>query len=119
MVFCAYEENRECDFSFSVHDLARFRVNALVEQRGAGAVFRTVPSKVLSEGPQRAQDAREHGRVSAWPGIPVAAHEIMVCNFALRRSETTLSRPVFALARSACAGFNSSLALRQPASLLR
>lgn len=35
MVFCAYEENRECDFSFSVHDLARFRVNTLVEQRGA------------------------------------------------------------------------------------
>ncbi len=43
-----YEENLECDFSFSVRDLARFRVNALVEQRGAGAVFRTIPSKVLS-----------------------------------------------------------------------
>lgn len=44
----AYEEDLECDFSFSVCDLARFRVNALVEQRGAGAVFRTIPSKVLS-----------------------------------------------------------------------
>ena len=44
----AYEESLECDFSFSVPDLARFRVNALVEQRGAGAVFRTIPSKVLS-----------------------------------------------------------------------
>ena len=44
----AYEENLECDFSFSVPDLARFRVNALVEQRGTGAVFRTIPSKVLS-----------------------------------------------------------------------
>ena len=44
----AYEEDLECDFSFSVPDLARFRVNALVEQRGAGAVFRTIPSKVLS-----------------------------------------------------------------------
>lgn len=43
----AYEEDLECDFSFSVPDLARFRVNALVEQRGAGAVFRTIPSKVL------------------------------------------------------------------------
>lgn len=43
-----YEENLDCDFSFSVPDLARFRVNALVEQRGAGAVFRTIPSKVLS-----------------------------------------------------------------------
>ena len=43
-----FEENLECDFSFSVPDLARFRVNALVEQRGTGAVFRTIPSKVLS-----------------------------------------------------------------------
>ena len=43
-----YEENLECDFSFSVPNLARFRVNAFVQQRGAGAVFRTIPSKVLS-----------------------------------------------------------------------
>jgi twitching motility protein PilT len=43
----AYEEDMECDFSFSVPGMARFRVNALVEQRGAGAVFRTIPSKVL------------------------------------------------------------------------
>ena len=44
----SYEENLECDFSFSVPGLARFRVNALVENRGTGAVFRTIPSKVLS-----------------------------------------------------------------------
>ena len=44
----AYEENLECDFSFEVPGLARFRVNALMENRGAGAVFRTIPSKVLS-----------------------------------------------------------------------
>ncbi len=43
-----YEENLECDFSFSIPNLARFRVNAFVQQRGAGAVFRTIPSKVLS-----------------------------------------------------------------------
>ena len=43
-----YEENLECDFSFAVPNLARFRVNAFVHQRGAGAVFRTIPSKVLS-----------------------------------------------------------------------
>ena len=43
-----YEENLECDFSFEIPGLARFRVNALVENRGAGAVFRTIPSKVLS-----------------------------------------------------------------------
>src|SRR5574340_834593 len=43
-----YEENLECDFSFAVPNLARFRVNAYVQNRGAAAVFRTIPSKVLS-----------------------------------------------------------------------
>src|SRR3989338_6612719 len=43
-----YEENLESDFSFEVPNLARFRVNAFVQNRGAGAVFRTIPSKVLS-----------------------------------------------------------------------
>jgi twitching motility protein PilT len=43
-----YEEIFECDFSFAIPGLARFRVNAFVQNRGAGAVFRTIPSKVLS-----------------------------------------------------------------------
>lgn len=43
-----YEENLEVDFSFEVPNLARFRVNAFNQQRGAGAAFRTIPSKVLS-----------------------------------------------------------------------
>src|SRR5512135_2758164 len=43
-----YEENLECDFSFAVPNLARFRVNAFVQQRGAAAAFRTIPSKILS-----------------------------------------------------------------------
>ncbi len=43
-----YEEIRECDFSFEIPNLARFRVNAFVQNRGAAAVFRTIPSKVLS-----------------------------------------------------------------------
>src|SRR6516165_12724436 len=43
-----YEENLECDFSFAVPNLARFRVNAFVQQRGAAAAFRTIPSKVLT-----------------------------------------------------------------------
>jgi len=43
-----YEETLECDFSFAIPNLARFRVNAFVQQRGAGAVMRTIPSKVLS-----------------------------------------------------------------------
>ncbi len=43
-----YEEFLECDFSFAIEGLARFRVNAFMQQRGAGAVFRTIPSKVLT-----------------------------------------------------------------------
>jgi twitching motility protein PilT len=43
-----YEESLEVDFSFEVPSLARFRVNAFNQNRGAGAVFRTIPSKVLS-----------------------------------------------------------------------
>ena len=43
-----YEENLECDFSFEIPSLARFRVNAFVQQRGSAAVFRTIPSKVMS-----------------------------------------------------------------------
>ncbi|TQV65189.1 MAG: type IV pilus twitching motility protein PilT [Halothiobacillaceae bacterium] len=43
-----YEENLETDFSFEIPGLARFRVNAFVQNRGAGAVFRTIPSKVLT-----------------------------------------------------------------------
>lgn len=43
-----YEEYLETDFSFEVPGVARFRVNAFNQNRGAGAVFRTIPSKVLS-----------------------------------------------------------------------
>ncbi len=43
-----YEEYLETDFSFEIPGLARFRVNAFNQHRGAGAVFRTIPSKVLS-----------------------------------------------------------------------
>ena len=43
-----YEENLECDFSFSIPGLARFRVNAYNQDRGAAAVLRTIPSTILS-----------------------------------------------------------------------
>lgn len=43
-----YEETLECDFSFEIPNLARFRVNAFNHNRGAGAVFRTIPSKILT-----------------------------------------------------------------------
>lgn len=43
-----FEEFMETDFSFEVPGVARFRVNAFNQNRGAGAVFRTIPSKVLT-----------------------------------------------------------------------
>ena len=44
----AYEEFFETDFSFELPDLARFRVNAFNQARGAGAVFRTIPTEILT-----------------------------------------------------------------------
>jgi twitching motility protein PilT len=43
-----FEEMLEADFSFEIEGLSRFRVNAFNHLRGAGAVFRTIPSKILS-----------------------------------------------------------------------
>ncbi|GAB6404721.1 type IV pilus twitching motility protein PilT [Pseudomonas sp. MHK4] len=44
----AFEQHLETDFSFEVPGIARFRVNAFNQSRGAGAVFRTIPSRVQS-----------------------------------------------------------------------
>jgi len=44
----SFEETLDCDFAFEIPNLARFRVNAFNQQRGAGAVFRTVPTKILT-----------------------------------------------------------------------
>ncbi|MEY4754400.1 MAG: hypothetical protein RJA44_2075 [Pseudomonadota bacterium] len=41
-----FEETLECDFSFEISGLSRFRVNAFNQSRGAGAVFRTIPSRI-------------------------------------------------------------------------
>ncbi|MEA3411874.1 MAG: type IV pilus twitching motility protein PilT [Pseudomonadota bacterium] len=43
-----YEEYLETDFSFEIPGLARFRVNAFNQNRGAGVVFRTIPTKILT-----------------------------------------------------------------------
>ncbi|MDC7713129.1 type IV pilus twitching motility protein PilT [Vogesella sp. LYT5W] len=44
----AFEESFECDFSFELPGIARFRVNVFLQNRGIAAVFRVIPSKVLS-----------------------------------------------------------------------
>lgn len=43
-----FEEFLETDFSFEIPNLARFRVNVFNQLRGAAAVFRTIPSEILS-----------------------------------------------------------------------
>ncbi len=43
-----YEEFLETDFSFEIPKLARFRVNAFNQNRGSAAVFRTIPSEILT-----------------------------------------------------------------------
>ena len=43
-----FDEIYETDFSFEIPNLARFRVNSFNQERGAAAVFRTIPSKILS-----------------------------------------------------------------------
>src|SRR4030095_5824479 len=44
----AFEETREGDFSFALGQVARFRVNVFMQRKGEGAVFRTIPTKVLT-----------------------------------------------------------------------
>ena len=61
-----YEEFWETDFSFEVPKLSRFRVNAFNQSRGAGAVFRTIPTEILTleqiNAPQVFKDLTELSR---------------------------------------------------------
>ena len=41
-----FEERRDLDFGFEIEGVSRFRANVFLQQRGPGAVFRLVPSKV-------------------------------------------------------------------------
>lgn len=43
-----YESELECDFSYEIPNVSRFRVNAFNQNRGAAAVFRTIPTEILT-----------------------------------------------------------------------
>lgn len=43
-----FEEAHECDFSFELGEVARFRVNVFMQRKGEAAVFRTIPTKILT-----------------------------------------------------------------------
>jgi twitching motility protein PilT len=61
-----FEEFFETDFSFEVPKLARFRVNAFNQNRGCAAVFRTIPSEILTledlDAPKIFKDISMHPR---------------------------------------------------------
>jgi twitching motility protein PilT len=43
-----YAARHDTDFAYEIPDLARFRANAFVDRRGPGAVFRVIPSRILT-----------------------------------------------------------------------
>jgi twitching motility protein PilT len=43
-----YEEHLQIDFSFDLPKVSRFRVNAFTQDRGSSAVFRLIPSDILT-----------------------------------------------------------------------
>jgi len=43
-----YTERHDTDFAYEIKDLARFRSNVYADRRGPGAVFRVIPSKILT-----------------------------------------------------------------------
>ncbi len=42
-----FEENLECDFSFGMKDLARFRANVFTRKGSLAAVFRVIPLEIM------------------------------------------------------------------------
>jgi twitching motility protein PilT len=43
-----YTDRHDTDFAYEIADLARFRANIFADRRGPGAVFRVIPSKILT-----------------------------------------------------------------------
>jgi twitching motility protein PilT len=43
-----FKRGGDADYSYEIPDVARFRVNLFRQQRGAGAVFRVIPSKIMT-----------------------------------------------------------------------
>jgi twitching motility protein PilT len=43
-----FEKNRDFDMAYEIKGLARFRCNFLYQHRGVGAVFRIIPSEILT-----------------------------------------------------------------------
>src|SRR5688572_16889404 len=43
-----FQQRSDTDFAYEIPDLARFRCNVFMDRKGMGAVFRIIPSKILT-----------------------------------------------------------------------
>src|SRR5438128_9225688 len=43
-----FGERHDTDFAYEISGLARFRANAFADRKGPGAVFRVIPTKILT-----------------------------------------------------------------------
>src|SRR6202022_85488 len=43
-----YARRHDTDFAYMIEGLARFRANFFVDRKGMGAVFRVIPSKIIT-----------------------------------------------------------------------
>jgi len=43
-----FEERHDTDFAYEITGLSRFRVNVFMDRKGVGAVFRVIPSKIIT-----------------------------------------------------------------------
>jgi twitching motility protein PilT len=43
-----FEERHDTDYAYEIEGLARFRVNVFMDRKGPGAVFRVIPSKIIT-----------------------------------------------------------------------
>jgi twitching motility protein PilT len=43
-----YTDRHDTDFAYEIPNLARFRSNVFADRRGPGAVFRVIPTKIIS-----------------------------------------------------------------------
>ena len=43
-----FHERHDADFAYEITGLARFRANVFMDRKGPGAVFRVIPSKILT-----------------------------------------------------------------------
>ena len=60
-----YVRTGDLDFSHELTGVARYRVNLFRQQRGAGAVFRIIPSKIMSVGQLGLPDAVRRAKPAA------------------------------------------------------